>query len=450
MHLVTTAARSQTPSPASARVSGHRSTDRGTTATELWDPSQCRTIETRSSKPPCSKRRFLVCRPDAQLSGEQPQLLVNDSSGTTAWDGFGGSQIWPLAQTHHPALRSLGEGQGGNLLSQKRASLSPFWCPATSKCHLVTQTCGSTTQPTQPHARQHTASHAKPKHARSCPKSTWAALPCAGPRAARGAGRGRVPCPAAAPPARREGWGLAGSQRPFRAAAGHRLGPPNSLGFLAAAEGAVARACQEAGVNKVVLQSGVRPGQCRSQAPREALGRAGAARAQRRVPRHHPHSTVGSGDRRALSSHPRGASGSRGSHANKLPPAAAAGAPMHAKALGKARSAADRVFLLSQPGARTPRSPLRGAPSPRPGRSHCSAGTRVGPAAQPHTERAPVPPAHPHSPPLPQPRPGSAAPAVPPRCRPRPAPQARGRGDGPTGPCTAPEPQPGPFPTGFI
>lgn len=286
--------------------------------------------------------------------------------------------------------------------------------------------------PTHDNTRHHAPNPSMPGAAQKAPGQRCPVLDSALP-AALGGDASRVPLRPL--PARRERWGLAGSQRPFGAAAGHRLGPPNSLGFLAAAEGAMARARQEAGVNKVVLQSGVRPGQCRSQAPREASGRAGAARAGRRVPRHHPHSTVGSGDRRALSSHPRGASGSRGSHANKLPPAAAAGVPMHPKAPGKA---VPQLTGFSCCPTREQGPPTHRSEEPPP---HAPAI----PAAllghewvpPPRCSVSPVPPAHPHSPPLLQPRPGSAAPAVPPRCRPRPVPPRRPGGGGTDRPAPA-------------
>lgn len=139
----------------------------------------------------------------------------------------------------------------------------------------------------QPHARQHTASRGKPKHRRNCQKKHLgsAALLLPGLCAACGALLGDLPCCSPCP-VPGEGWGLTAqleeweSGRPFATAAGYLPGLPNSSGFLAAAEGAVVRACQEAGVNKVPPRSGVRPGQRHSQAPREASGTARATSGQ--------------------------------------------------------------------------------------------------------------------------------------------------------------------------
>lgn len=58
------------------------------------------------------------------------------------------------------------------------------------------------------------------------------------------------------------------------------LGLPDSSGFLTAAEGAVAGAWQEAGVNKVQPWSRIQPGQYSSQAPQEVLETAGVALGQ--------------------------------------------------------------------------------------------------------------------------------------------------------------------------
>lgn len=177
-----------------------------------------------------------------------------------------------------------------NCTSPKQASLvSGVWLlanAASSRRPAAPSPCVAPCQ-LQPHARQHTASRGKPKHRRNCQKKHLgsAALLLPGLCAACGARLGDLPCcsPCSVPG---EGWGLTAqleeweSRRPFATAAGYLPGLPNSSGFLAAAEGAVVRACQEAGVNKVPPRSGVRPGQRHSQAPREASGTARATSGQ--------------------------------------------------------------------------------------------------------------------------------------------------------------------------
>lgn len=177
-----------------------------------------------------------------------------------------------------------------NCTSPKQASLvSGVWLlanAASSRRPAAPSPCVAPCQ-LQPHARQHTASRGKPKHRRNCQKKHLgsAALLLPGLCAACGARLGDLPCCSPCP-VPGEGWGLTAqleeweSRRPFATAAGYLPGLPNSSGFLAAAEGAVVRACQEAGVNKVPPRSGVRPGQRHSQAPREASGTARATSGQ--------------------------------------------------------------------------------------------------------------------------------------------------------------------------